>query len=52
MANLANATFALGRHTDALELQEKVLDFFQRVLSKDDPKTGEAGAFLMMICSC
>ncbi len=52
MANLANATSALGRRTDALELQEKVLEFFQRVLPEDHPKTGEAGAFLMMICSC
>ena len=45
MANLANATFALGRRTDALELQEKVLDSFQRVLPEDHPNTGEADVF-------
>ena len=51
MANLANATFALGRRTDALELQEKVLDFFHRVLPEDHPNTGEADVCLM-ICTC
>ena len=45
MANLANINAVLGRHTDALALQEKVLEFFHRVLPEDHPNIGEVDVF-------
>ena len=42
MNNLAVTYGALGRHTDALALQEKVLEFRRRVLPQDHPDIGEA----------
>ena len=41
MSNLANTYGALGRHADALVLQEKVLEFQRRVLPEDHPDIGE-----------
>jgi hypothetical protein len=41
MSNLANTYGALGRHADALVLQEKVLEFQRRVLPEDHPEIGE-----------
>ena len=46
MANLANINAVLGRHTDALVMQEKVLEFFQRVLPEDHPDIGDVDVFL------
>ena len=40
MNNLAVAYFALGRHQDALELQEKTLKFRSRVLPENHPDIG------------
>ena len=45
MNNLANTHADLGRHTDALALQEKVLEFFHRVLPEDHPNIGEVDVF-------
>ena len=42
MNNLAISYGDLGRYTDALELREKVLEFFQGVLPEDHPNIGEA----------
>jgi hypothetical protein len=41
MHNLASSYHALGRHADALVLQEKVLELFRRVLPEDHPDIGE-----------
>ena len=40
MGNLAATYSALGRHQDALVLQEKTLEFFRRVLPENHPDTG------------
>ena len=40
MLNLAGTYSALGRHNDALALQEKTLEFWRRVLPKNHPKIG------------
>jgi hypothetical protein len=40
MANLAAMHSALGRHQDALVLQEKTLEFWRRVLPESDPDIG------------
>ena len=41
MSNLAMTYGALGRHADALALQEKVLEFRRRALPEDHPDIGE-----------
>ena len=41
MSNLAVTYGKLGRHADALALNEKVLEFRRRVLPKDHPDIGE-----------
>ena len=41
MGNLAMCFHNLGRHEDALVMQEKVLEFNRRVLPEDHPDTGE-----------
>ncbi len=41
MSNLAMTYGALGRHADALVLQEKALEFRRRVLPEDHPDIGE-----------
>ena len=41
MSNLAMTYGALGRHADALVLQEQVLEFRRRVLPEDHPDIGE-----------
>ncbi len=41
MSNLAATYGKLGRHADALALNEKVLEFRRRVLPKDHPDIGE-----------
>ena len=40
MGNLASTYGALGRHQDALVLQEKTLEFCRRVLPDNHPDTG------------
>ena len=41
MNQLAETYFALGRHADALAMQEKVLEHLRRVLPADHPDIGE-----------
>jgi len=41
MHNLACTYSALGRHEDALVLQERVLEFDRRVLPENHPDIGE-----------
>ena len=40
MGNLANTYLALGRHQDALAMQEKTLEFRRRVLPDNHPHIG------------
>ena len=44
MGNLANSYFALGRHDEALEMREKTLEFYRRVLPENHPDIGEGDA--------
>ena len=41
MSNLALTYSALGRHSDALAMEESVLEFRRRVLPADHPSIGE-----------
>ena len=41
MGNLAASYSALGRHADALAMQERVLEFRRRVLPENHPDIGE-----------
>ena len=38
--NLASTYSALGRHQDALVLEEKTVEFWRRVLPQNHPDTG------------
>ncbi len=40
MSNLANTYRELGRHQDAVVLQEKALEFYRRVLPENHPEIG------------
>ncbi len=41
MGNLASTYSELGRHADALAMEERVLEFRRRVLPADHPDIGE-----------
>ena len=41
MGNLAGTYSALGRHSEALAMQESVLEFRRRVLPAEHPDIGE-----------
>jgi hypothetical protein len=41
MLNLASTYSDLGRHADALAMQERVLELYRRVLPEDHPDIGE-----------
>ena len=44
MSNLAASYSALGRHEEAVEMQEKTLEFYRRVLPENHPDIGEGDA--------
>jgi len=44
MNNLAATYSALGRHADALAMEERVLEFRRRVLPANHPSIGEGCA--------
>ena len=44
MNNLANSYSDLGRHQEAVEMQEKTLEFRRRVLPENHPDIGEGDA--------
>jgi hypothetical protein len=44
MSNLASTYSALGRHADALALEEQVLEFRRRVLPSNHPDIGDGCA--------
>ena len=58
MDNLASTYGALGRHSDALAMRERVLEFYRRVLPEDHPDIGEGhvwsgiacGLWIAMVC--
>ena len=41
MSNLATSYYNLGRHADALAMQERVVEFRRRVLPENHPDIGE-----------
>jgi hypothetical protein len=41
MSNFASTYSALGRHADALAMEERVLEFQRRVLPENHPDIGE-----------
>jgi hypothetical protein len=53
MSNLATLYSALGRHADALAIQERVLEFDRRVLPENHPDIGEwhvqSGVFTRLV---
>jgi len=44
MLGLANSYSALGRHQEAVEMREKTLEFYRRVLPENHPDIGEGDA--------
>ena len=44
MNNLANSYSDLGRHQEAVEMGEKTLEFYRRVLPENHPDIGEGDA--------
>ena len=51
MAWVAETYSALGRHSDALAMQESVLEFRRRVLPADHPSIGEGRVWSAAACS-
>jgi hypothetical protein len=50
MGNLASTYSALGRHADALAMEERVLEFRRRVLPEDHPDIGEGHVWSGAAC--
>ncbi len=50
MGNVASAYRALGRHADALALQERVVEFNRRVLPENHPQIGEGDVWYWIAC--
>ena len=50
MANLAVTYSALGRHDDALAMEERVLEFQRRVLPENHPAIGEGDVWCLIAC--
>ena len=46
MNNLAVSYSALGRHEEALEMREKTLEFYRRVLPENHPDIGEGDSIV------
>ena len=51
MSNLASTYFALGRHEDALAMQERALEFRRRVLPENHPHIGEGHEWSGVACA-
>ena len=51
MGNLASTYSALGRHSDALAMQESVLELYRRVLPADHPDIGEGHVWSGAACA-
>ncbi len=50
MSNLASTYSNLGRHTKALAMKERVLEFRRRVLPEDHPDIGEGRVSSSVAC--
>ena len=50
MSNLALTYSALGRHEDALAMEERVLELHRRVLPEDHPDIGEGHVWSSVAC--
>ena len=50
MGNLAVTYSKLGRHADALAMEERVLEFSRRVLPEDHPSLGEGHVWSGVAC--
>ena len=50
MGNLAATYSKLGRHADALVMEERVLEFSRRVLPEDHPDIGEGHVWSGVAC--
>ena len=50
MNNLAVTYSALGRHDDALAMEERVLEFRRRVLPENHPSIGEGDVWCLIAC--
>ena len=50
MGNLATTYSDLGRHADALAMQERVLEFSRRELPEDHPDIGEGHVWSGVAC--
>ena len=48
MSNLAVTYSALGRHDDALAMEERVLEFRRRVLPENHPHIGEGDVWCLI----
>ena len=51
MGTLAGTYSALGRHSDALGMQESVLEFSHRVLPADHPDIGQGHVWSAAACA-
>ncbi len=51
MGNLSQTYSELGRHSDALAMEESVLEFFRRVLPADHPEIGEGHVWSGAACA-
>ena len=49
MSSFANTYSDLGRHQDALVLQEKTLEFLRRVLPENHPEIGVASLWPLIL---
>ncbi len=50
MSNLASTYSKLGRHNEALAMQERVLEFNRRVLPEDHHLIGEGHVWSSVAC--
>ena len=50
MSHLASSYSKLGRHEEALAMQERVLEFYRRVLPENHPDIGEGHARRGVAC--
>ena len=51
MSNLAATYSALGRHSEALAMQESVLEFRRRVLPAEHPDIGKGHVWSAAACA-
>ncbi len=50
MSNLASTYRDLGRHVNALAMEQRMLEFMRRVLPENHPDIGEGDAWYLIAC--